>query len=103
MTTTQTTPSTPAATRPRPVELAHYTANAQERVLIGHRVDRQRQITDAPAGGAGHSYSSRPTSTPTARCSPWSATTSPRPTPTTPSPWPPPSSTDQPDRTEPRP
>jgi len=55
MTTTQTTPSTPA-TRPRPVELGHYTANAQQRVLIGHRVNGQRRITDAPAGGTGHSY-----------------------------------------------
>ncbi len=55
MTTTQTTPST-QATRPRPAELAHYTANAQERVLIGHRVDGQRRITDAPAGGTGRSY-----------------------------------------------
>jgi len=55
MTTTQTTPSTPT-TRPRPVELGHYTANAQHRVLIGHRVDRQRQITDAPTGGTGRSY-----------------------------------------------
>ena len=45
-----------AATRKRPVELARYSANDQERVLIGHRVNGSARISDAPAGGRGRTY-----------------------------------------------
>jgi alpha-D-ribose 1-methylphosphonate 5-triphosphate synthase subunit PhnG len=55
MTTTTTEPArTPA--RGRVVQLAHYTANGQRRILIGHRVDGLPRVSDTPADGHGHTY-----------------------------------------------